>query len=82
MRREEGVDSNRAIPKKEREELDRLLVCVLVVEDDVASRRLVLARAGHRVIRAETGRQAIGALESEGDSVDNILLDMHLPDMR
>jgi DNA-binding response OmpR family regulator/serine phosphatase RsbU (regulator of sigma subunit) len=53
---------------------------LLVVDDDPAKRYLLttwLRRAGHTVTEAETGRDALGAL----DGIELVLLDVNLPDM-
>ncbi len=55
---------------------------VLIVDDDDALRRLVrtsLDRAGHQVLEAAGGREAIETLEQE--AVDLILLDVSMPDV-
>ncbi len=55
---------------------------ILVVDDDPSLRRMVrtsLDRAGHQVIEAAGGREAIDTLEQE--KVDLILLDVTMPDV-
>lgn len=56
-------------------------LCVLIVEDDVANlevMRLVLEMAGHRVVTAGTGREAL--LQAAEEHPDAVLLDLTLPD--
>lgn len=56
-------------------------LCVLIVEDDAANRdvmRLVLEMAGHRVVTAGTGREAL--LRAAEKHPDAVLLDLRLPD--
>lgn len=54
---------------------------ILVVDDETAIRRLLRSaaeRAGHRVVEAATGREALAALDI--DKPDLVLLDLGLPD--
>ncbi len=56
---------------------------VLVVEDELLLRWSIaetLASAGHTVIEAEDGAQAILALKDGGNAIDVVLLDYRLPD--
>ncbi|WP_428334272.1 response regulator [Novosphingobium sp.] len=56
-------------------------LCVLVVEDDAAIRKLLnaaLTRTGYRVIEAADGRAALASLAI--DKPDAVLLDLGLPD--
>jgi DNA-binding response OmpR family regulator len=55
---------------------------VLVVDDNESTRRLFgnwLRRAGHRVLEATTGAEALATLATH--SCDLVILDVHLPDM-
>lgn len=56
---------------------------ILIAEDDLVSRRLLettLARAGHEVVSAEDGRQALDAFEAAGGSAPRLLiLDWMMP---
>lgn len=58
-----------------------ILPAVLVVDDEPAIRRLLIAslrRAGYRTVEAGTGREAMAALHI--DKPDLVLLDLGLPD--
>jgi two-component system cell cycle sensor histidine kinase/response regulator CckA len=58
---------------------------LLVVEDDDTVRAFVvrcLQGHGYQVISCETGRQAVDALWSAGFSIDLVLADVVLPDLR
>ncbi|MFO7894872.1 MAG: ATP-binding protein, partial [Longimicrobiales bacterium] len=57
---------------------------VLVVEDQAAVRALaarVIERAGHTVITAANGREALAALDGRVAPVDMVLTDMVMPEM-
>lgn len=58
---------------------------VLVVDDDPANRYLLcqwLRRAGHDVLDASDGAEALALLSAEGDALPELaLLDVNLPDM-
>ncbi len=57
-------------------------VTVLLVEDEPALRRLIgsaLASAGHRVLQASNGGQAIAAFDREGSSIDLLITDLEMP---
>jgi PAS domain S-box-containing protein len=57
---------------------------VLVVEDEPQVRRMAaraLAEAGHRVLEASDGREAIGVLARVGRGVDLVLTDVAMPGM-
>jgi serine phosphatase RsbU (regulator of sigma subunit)/FixJ family two-component response regulator len=61
---------------------EELRATILVVDDTAASRYISgswLRRAGHRVIEAATGTEALAALAAT--EVDLVLLDVGLPDM-
>lgn len=54
--------------------------CILIVDDEPAVRQLIagiLARAGHRVLTASSGPEAIGVLETE--DVALVLSDINMP---
>lgn len=56
---------------------------ILIVEDDIDlnnAYQLILASAGHRVLKAENGREALARIKAEGDP-DIILLDLRMPVM-
>jgi two-component system sensor histidine kinase/response regulator len=55
---------------------------VLVAEDNAVNQRVaarILERAGHSVVIANNGREALAALENEG--IDLILMDVQMPEM-
>lgn len=57
---------------------------VLVVEDEptvLDLARMVLERAGYRVLAAASGRQALQIYQERGDEIDLVLLDLGLPDL-
>jgi PAS domain S-box-containing protein len=57
---------------------------VLLVEDEEALRRVVkrmLESAGHRVLAAASGEEALGVFEREGASIDLVLTDIVMPGM-
>jgi PAS domain S-box-containing protein len=57
---------------------------VLVVEDNDINAlltRTLLERDGHRVVLARHGQQALDALDEEGEAIDLILMDLHMPGM-
>ena len=57
--------------------------CVLVVEDNVTNQKVIetlLRKIGLRTTLAEDGQQALDAIV-RGDSVDLILMDLHMPVM-
>jgi HAMP domain-containing protein/signal transduction histidine kinase/DNA-binding response OmpR family regulator len=57
---------------------------VLVVDDDVRNvfaLTALLERHGMRVVPAESGQEAIRVLESAGEQVDVVLLDMMMPEV-
>lgn len=56
---------------------------VLIVEDDVdlnGAYQLILSSAGHTILCAENGKQALDVIKKEGDP-DIILLDLRMPVM-
>lgn len=58
--------------------------CILVVEDELATRNLlrdVLADAGYEVVTAEDGASALAALDRRDAWPDLVLLDMRMPFM-
>lgn len=58
------------------------LMTILLADDSATSRmacRLVLVRAGHRVIEVATGREAVTRFRQ--DSPDLVILDVEMPDM-
>ena len=57
---------------------------ILVVDDEVALLDLaetILVRFGYRVIRAETGEQALTVMAERSDPVDLVILDLNMPGM-
>ncbi|HLJ97569.1 MAG TPA: response regulator [Gemmataceae bacterium] len=55
---------------------------ILLAEDNAVNQKLVvrlMERAGHHVVVAENGRQAVALLEAQ--SVDLVLMDVQMPDM-
>ena len=57
---------------------------ILVVDDEptvLAIARLVLERAGHQVLVAEGGRQAVELLTTDPAAIDLVLLDLCMPQM-
>jgi DNA-binding NtrC family response regulator len=57
---------------------------ILLVEDEVAVRRVVqqvLARHGYRVLEAGNGVEALGVFAREGASIDLVLTDVVMPAM-
>ncbi len=55
---------------------------ILLAEDDASVRRIfkrALERAGHRVLVAEDGRQAIDCFEASGDELDLLVTDGVMP---
>ena len=58
---------------------------VLVVEDDDGIRAVIkriLERAGHRVIEATNGAEALRICEKSADSIDLVLSDIAMPEMQ
>ncbi|HEV2179458.1 MAG TPA: response regulator, partial [Gemmatimonadaceae bacterium] len=58
---------------------------VLVVEDDDGIRAVIkriLERAGHRVIEATNGADALRICETSGDTIDLVLSDIAMPEMQ
>ena len=58
---------------------------VLVVEDDDGIRAVIkriLERAGHRVLEATNGAEALRICDASGDSVDLVLSDIAMPEMQ
>ena len=56
---------------------------VLIVEDDVdlnSAYQLILSSAGHEILCAENGKQALDIIKKQGDP-DIILLDLRMPVM-
>ncbi len=56
---------------------------VLIVEDDTdlnSAYRLILSSAGHNIMSAENGRDALDVIKKEGEP-DIILLDLRMPVM-
>ncbi|MBQ9007752.1 MAG: EAL domain-containing protein [Clostridia bacterium] len=55
---------------------------ILVVEDERVNREMLGAVLGEQfeVLMAENGRQALGILETEGEGLSLVLLDLNLPD--
>lgn len=57
---------------------------VLVVEDEPSNREIaeiILSSAGHRVLTAPDGREALRLLLDEGKAVDVVLMDILMPVM-
>jgi two-component system, chemotaxis family, chemotaxis protein CheY len=58
---------------------------IMVVDDDVELRqvvRLILTKAGYRVVEAADGREAISILgKSQADSISTILVDLQMPNV-
>ncbi len=55
---------------------------ILLVEDSLVNQKLaigILEKHGHSVVVANTGKEAIAALES--DPFDVVLMDVEMPDM-
>ena len=58
---------------------------VLVVEDDDGIRAVIkriLERAGHRVVEATNGAEALRICEASGDTIDLVLSDIAMPEMQ
>jgi len=58
---------------------------VLVVEDDDGIRAVIkriLERAGHRVLEAMNGAEALRICDASGDSIDLVLSDIAMPEMQ
>ncbi|HEX5179342.1 MAG TPA: response regulator [Gemmatimonadaceae bacterium] len=58
---------------------------VLVVEDDDGIRAVIkriLERAGHRVLEATNGAEALRICDASGDSIDLVLSDIAMPEMQ
>ena len=58
---------------------------VLVVEDDDGIRAVIkriLERAGHRVLEATNGAEALRLCETSGDTIDLVLSDIAMPEMQ
>ena len=58
---------------------------VLVVEDDDGIRAVIkriLERAGHRVMEATNGAEALRICEASGDTIDLVLSDIAMPEMQ
>ena len=58
---------------------------VLVVEDDDGIRAVIkriLERAGHRVMEATNGAEALRICEASGDAIDLVLSDIAMPEMQ
>ena len=56
---------------------------ILIVDDEAPIRRLskrLLERKEYHTLEAGTGAEGLQQLESHQDSVDAVLLDVHLPD--
>jgi putative two-component system response regulator len=74
-----GVDTDGMTSAPFREHVDRS-ECILIVDDEPAIRLLIaeiLAKAGHRVLTAGSGPEAIGVLENE--DVVLVLSDINMP---
>jgi len=59
-------------------------VNILVADDERMLRRAlsrVLSRAGHRVVLAEDGQQAVDIFAENQDQIDLVILDMNMPNM-
>ena len=57
---------------------------ILVVDDDEGVRTLVtflLRRAGHVVVAATNGREAVDVVRERGHDIDAVLLDVMMPEM-
>ncbi|MFD0916944.1 ATP-binding protein [Pseudahrensia aquimaris] len=57
---------------------------VLVAEDNPINALLVtalLGKMGHHVVRVETGRQAVNAIQTGRGPFDLVLMDLHMPEM-
>jgi two-component system sensor histidine kinase RpfC len=76
-----GDAANRETSMKPPCETDPDSGWTVLVVDDVATNRVVansmLTRAGHRVIEAENGREAIEVLDTA--AIDLVLMDLHMP---
>jgi len=73
--------SNRALIPKKR---DFRRAVVLVVDDDAEVRAAtaeMLRYAGHEVVEAEGGREALDCLDREGDRIDLMIVDYVMPGM-
>jgi signal transduction histidine kinase/DNA-binding response OmpR family regulator len=76
------IDGSRLLPILERHKATRDQSHVLVVEDDVPSRELIvrlLDREGWPVLQAENGRKALEILQAHTPSV--VLLDLLMPEL-
>ncbi|MBS3652584.1 response regulator [Pseudaminobacter sp. 19-2017] len=63
-------------------ELNSTLQTILVVDGDVITRTVIadyLRHCGYRVIEANSGEEAVEALQHEGFKVDVVLSDVSLP---
>jgi two-component system sensor histidine kinase/response regulator len=61
---------------------EALRSCILLAEDNVVNQRLasrILEKAGHSVIIAGSGREAVAALQHE--AIDLVLMDVQMPEM-
>ena len=59
-------------------------LCVLVAEDNPINQKVIrglLGQAGHEVIMANNGEEALDLLEANIDHVSLAILDMHMPDL-
>jgi PAS domain S-box-containing protein len=73
-----------AEPRFDLEAGDFQRVVVLLVDDDAEVRAAtaeMLRYAGHEVVEAEGGREALDRLEREGDRIDLMILDYVMPGM-
>jgi two-component system cell cycle sensor histidine kinase/response regulator CckA len=63
---------------------ERIQLTVLVIDDEQIIRSLahkILARAGHQVLLAESGTQAVDLVTSRGHDIHLVLLDLRMEGM-
>jgi len=71
-----------AIPTAAEAGLERRATRILVVDDEDQVRQVLgdmLESAGHSVVRARDGQEAIDVVRREADSIDCVLLDLSMP---
>jgi PAS domain S-box-containing protein len=60
-------------------------LCILLAEDNAVNQKIatrMLERAGHRVVVADNGKEALVALENQGNQpFDLIIMDVQMPEM-
>ncbi len=57
---------------------------ILIIDDEeevIDTCRLVLEHLGYKVLTAKTGMEAIGIVDTTGEDIDLVILDIGLPDM-